>query len=260
MTGYRQTIVEEFAAQAESFNRSEAANAAATLEGLVTLAAPRPGERWLDAACGPGVVARALAPRVGHVTGVDATPAMIELARREAAANGVANADFALGDVTALAAADGSFDGALSRFALHHIPLPGRVVAELARVVRPGGRVVLADTLADETLEAFSFAQEIERLRDPSHWASLTAGGLRALGTGAGLELEHESAVELELDYGQWLARGSGRENAPLIEAALADRPAGSPGFAVVAANGRRILRLRVGITLWRRPAAARAQ
>jgi len=135
-------LVGEFTHQAESFNRSQAANARETLEALVELAAPQPGERWLEAACGPGVVSRALAPRAGSVHGVDLTPAMVELARREAA--GLDNATFAVGDATALDDADGSYDGALARFTIHHVPVPARLVEELARVVRPGGHLLLS--------------------------------------------------------------------------------------------------------------------
>ena len=100
-----ESLVGEFSHQAESFNRSQAANAPETLAALVELADPRPGERWLEAACGPGVVARALAPRAGSVHGVDLTPAMVELARREAA--GLENATFSVGDATALPDPDG---------------------------------------------------------------------------------------------------------------------------------------------------------
>jgi 2-polyprenyl-3-methyl-5-hydroxy-6-metoxy-1,4-benzoquinol methylase len=213
---HRDRIVSEFSRQAESFNTSEAARAAATLDGLLALTAARPEERWLDAACGPGVISRALAPLVGHVEGVDATLAMIAVARREAAAAGLANTTFTVGDVTALTVPEGSFDAAINRFAIHHVPVPGRMVAELARVVRPGGRIVLSDTVADADARTCGWAQAIERLRDPSHWASLPLEQLRALGTAAGLTLADERLTTLEIDFDDWLAPGLGtRERAP---------------------------------------------
>src|SRR5690348_14984781 len=225
-------LVGEFTHQAESFNRSQAANAREKLEALVDLASPKPGERWLGAACGPGVGARALAPRAGSVVGVDLTPKMVELARREAAALG--NVEFAVGDATALEAADGSFDGALARFVIHHVPVPARLVEELARVVRPGGAVVLADHLLDEDPAAAAWSQELERLRDPSHWASLTLERLRALGAAAGLELEAEEIVPLALDLAEWLQRGSGYAVArPLMERLLAAPPASAERFVI---------------------------
>src|SRR5436853_3907622 len=135
----------EFTHQSESFNVAPVMRSADTLGRLVDMIPGAPGERWLDAACGPGLVARGLAPRVGQVHGVDMTPAMVDVARREAAAEGIANAVFSVGDATALDFADGAFDGAVTRFSLHHIPVPARVVEELARVVRRGGTVGLAD-------------------------------------------------------------------------------------------------------------------
>ena len=140
---HERTILDEFTRQAESFNTAAVANAPETLAELVRFAAPRPDERWVEAACGPGLIARALAPLTRTVVGFDTTPAMIALARREAA--GLTNLAFAMGDATALDAADGDFDGAVTRFSLHHIPVPSRVVAELARVVRPGGTIASLD-------------------------------------------------------------------------------------------------------------------
>ena len=227
-----ESLVGEFSHQAESFNRSQAANAPETLAALVELADPQPGERWLEAACGPGVVARALSPRAGAVHGVDLTPAMVELARREAAE--LENVSFSVGDATALDEPDGAFDGALARFTLHHVPVPARLVEELARVVRPGGAVVLADHLLDEDPDAAAWSQELERLRDPSHWVSLPLERLRALGTDAGLRLETEAIVPLALDLGEWLERGSGYAVArPLLERMLAAPPASARRFVV---------------------------
>jgi SAM-dependent methyltransferase len=227
-----ETLVGEFTHQAESFNRSQAANARETLAALVDLADPRPRERWLEAACGPGIVTRALAPRAGSVHGVDLTPAMVELARREAA--GLENVTFAVGDATALPDADGACDGAITRFSLHHVPVPARLVEELARVVRPGGAVVLADHLLDEDPEAAAWSAELERLRDPSHWASLPLERLRALAADAGLEREREEVVPLALDLGEWLERGSGTATRrPLLERLLAAPPASARRFVV---------------------------
>jgi SAM-dependent methyltransferase len=237
------TIVDEFTRQAESFNTAAVANAPETLAELARFAAPSRDERWLEAACGPGLIARALAPLAGAVVGVDATPAMVSLARREAA--GLANVEFALGDAGALAFADGEFDGAITRFSLHHIPVPSRVVAELARVVRPGGKVVIADHLVDDDADAAAWETEVERLRDPSHWAALPLRRLRALGEAAGLTLEAERIVPLALDYEDWLARGGGPRG--LVEAALAERPAGAECLRV--ADG--VLELRMWIGRW---------
>lgn len=218
------------------------ANAPQTLDELVRFAAPSRDERWLEAACGPGLIARRLAAVAGSVVGVDATPAMIEVARREAP-----DLDFRVGDATALELADGELDGAVTRFSLHHIPVPSRVVAELARVVRPGGKVVIADHLVDDDADAAAWETEVERLRDPSHWAALSLGRLRSLGERAGLTLEEERIVPLALDFEDWLARGGGPRE--LVVAALGERPGGAECLSV--RDG--ILHLRMWLARWRR-------
>ena len=167
------TIRAEFTHQSRAFNASPLMRSAETLRGLVDFLPTGPSQRWIDVACGPGLVAGALAPRVAHVVGVDMTEAMVDLARAEARREAIANADFRVGDATRLGGQDGEFDGAVTRFSLHHIPLAGRVVAEMARVVRPGGFVVVGDRHAPDE-PAAAWQEEIERLRDPSHWACLT--------------------------------------------------------------------------------------
>lgn len=255
MDAQQASIRDEFSRQAESFARSPAMSAAETLGALVELVPADPGGRWLEVACGPGIVARALAPRVGAVAGVDLTPSMIEKARSEAAAVGATNLEFSLGDATALDFPDAGFDGAVTRFSLHHIPVPGRVLAEMARVVRPGGWVVVADHLTDANGDAAAWHAEIERLRDPSHWACLTPERLRRLGGAAGLELDHKEVLTFDIDFDEWLRRGTGgAASAELIERLLTEAPAGAESFHVFdSAEGRR-LGLRNSLARWRVP------
>lgn len=248
------TLITAFTEQAETFAASAVAYAAQTLDELVAMAAPQPSERWLDAACGPGIVTRRLAPLVREAHGVDLTPAMVDAARRETARAGLANVTFAVGDATATGAAGASFDGAVTRFSIHHLPLPVRLVEELARVVRSGGAIVLADHVADEDPRAAAWSQEIERLRDPSHWACLPPPGLRELGRRAGLTLEDERLAAIELDFDDWLRRGTTDPAAhALVERALTERPGGAEYFAVEPRDGRRVLRLRLWTARWRR-------
>ena len=83
---FEDTLVDEFTRQATSFNASPAMSSEETLHSLIAMLPLAADQHWLDVACGPGIVSRALAPRVARVTGVDMTPAMIELARAEAGA------------------------------------------------------------------------------------------------------------------------------------------------------------------------------
>jgi SAM-dependent methyltransferase len=251
---HEDAIRSEFTHQSQTFNVAPAMRSAETLQALIELIPSGPDQRWLDVACGPGLVARAVAPRVGSVLGVDLTEAMIDLARREARREGLSNAEFALGDATRLDLPNGSFDGAVTRFSLHHVPVPGRVVAEMARVVRPGGAVVLADHLHADDHDGALWQEEIERLRDPSHWACLTHRTIQELGRRHGLELVRERVAPFAMSFDEWLSRGSGGPAAAgLIERALSARPGGSEAYRVEPGRDGRTLHLRYSLTLWRR-------
>jgi SAM-dependent methyltransferase len=252
---YEDSIRDEFTRQVDEFADARPMSAEGVLGVLVDLAPEEEGSRWIDLACGPGLVSRALARRAGSVLGVDLTPAMLERARRDAGEDGLENVSFEVGDATSLAAGEDSFDGAITRFSLHHIPAPGRVVEEMARVVRPGGWVVVGDHLTDEDGEAAAWHQEIERLRDPTHWACQTQAGMRTLGERAGLELDLERVVPLELDFEGWLVRASGAETgAPVVDRLLAERAASECFEVFEGDDGRRKLRLRYWLGRWRVP------
>jgi 2-polyprenyl-3-methyl-5-hydroxy-6-metoxy-1,4-benzoquinol methylase len=98
-----------------------------------------PGDA-LDAACGTGRHAAALVAAGHRTVGVDQSDDMLAVARAK-----VTEADFRVADVTALPFDDGTFDLAVCALALTHLADPTSAVAELARVVRPGGTVVLSD-------------------------------------------------------------------------------------------------------------------
>jgi ubiquinone/menaquinone biosynthesis C-methylase UbiE len=144
-----------------------------------------PQMRVLDVACGPGIVACALAPHAGHVTGIDLTPAMIEQARQRQRTLTLGNMDWQVGRATALPFANASFDRVVTRYSLHHMTDPLAVLAEMCRVCRPGGRIIVIDaTPAPECQAAYD---RMEILRDPSHTSALTQDELRGLGRALGL-------------------------------------------------------------------------
>jgi SAM-dependent methyltransferase len=248
-------IRDEFAHQAESFARSPTMSLAETLDVLVDLVPEDPEARWIEVACGPGLIARAMAPRVGSVVGFDLTPAMIDRARADAGTAGIENVSFEVGDATALDLPDDSFDGAITRFSLHHIPAPVRVLEEMRRVVRPGGHVVLADFVTDDDATGAAWQEQIERLRDPSHWALLTPSRIAALADRVGLEPDLDRVVPFEIDYDEWLDRGSGGPaNASLIERLLGEKPATAGSFTVSDGGDGRLLAYRNALFRWRVP------
>lgn len=131
----------------------------------------RPGMRVLDAGCGLGTAAIELASLVqpgGAVVGMDVSDLMLDQARTRASAAG-ADIELVHGDITAMSFTDDEFDAARSERVLQHLETPEIAVAELMRVVRPGGRVVVVDTDWDSmTID----------LQDVELWSRLRAASL----------------------------------------------------------------------------------
>jgi ubiquinone/menaquinone biosynthesis C-methylase UbiE/DNA-binding transcriptional ArsR family regulator len=98
-----------------------------------------------DLGCGTGQVSAALAPFVGHVVAVDASAAMLQAAKRRLL--GFANVDLRRGELESLPIDDARLDAATMMLVLHHVPEPERALAEVARVLTPGGRLIIVDML-----------------------------------------------------------------------------------------------------------------
>ena len=131
-----------------------------------------PGMILLDVACGAAHAAEVAAPYVRQVVGIDLTPALLAIGAERLRDAGITNVLLQEGHAAALPFVDASFDLVFCRTALHHFPQPETCVAEMARVCRPGGRVVLSDMIAPsaEVRDAFD---DLHRRIDPSHARAL---------------------------------------------------------------------------------------
>jgi ubiquinone/menaquinone biosynthesis C-methylase UbiE len=189
----------------------------------------------VDLACGPGTFVRPMARHVKRAAGVDITPAMLARARKEAEAAGLANTTFFCADVEALPFADASWNISLCGYALHHLLRPAQVVREMARVVRPGGRVAVVDMILPEGADAETH-NRIERVRDPSHTRTLTVAELKNLFRDAGLRELAAEMHERHREFDDWMHVG-GAEPGSAIHAEArrlmeADLGRASSGFS----------------------------
>jgi ubiquinone/menaquinone biosynthesis C-methylase UbiE len=216
-------MADRFARTADRFAARQDERAEELAAKVHAFVLPHGGERALDAGTGAGALAFALAPRVREVVGVDRVPELLARARERAAAYD--NVTFVEADITKLPFEDASFDLAATLRTLHHVPRPELVIAELVRVTRPGGNVVVIDQIAPVDPLAALAADRFERARDPAHARLLPEIDLRHLFEANGLVLVRQRH-ELErrtLDAYLDLAGCAGE----LREAALALAPDG---------------------------------
>jgi SAM-dependent methyltransferase len=205
---------DRFARTAAQVAARQDARAAELAQRVYAFVLPNGTERALDVGCGAGALALALAPHVAEVVGVDRVPELLALARERAPEN----ATFVEGDAVALGFDDASFDLAGTLRTLHHVPRPELVLAEMTRVTRPGGRVLVIDQIAPiDPLEAFA-VDRFERARDPDHARLLPDGDLRQLFEANRLALLRERRETERRELGGYLelaaCEGAARETA----------------------------------------------
>jgi len=199
-------VTDEFTRQAQTFEvwaENVDADVGARFGGALGEAARG---RLIDVACGPGVVTAALAPAAASVVAFDATEQMLAKARARCAKAGLNNVEFKTGDAEQLPFADGEFDGAVTRAALHHFAEPQRAIGEMFRVLRPGGVAVFADVISSENDEESRLHNAIERLRDPSHVRMLPASELESAARQAGFRDLEAATWDIGRELEEWFS------------------------------------------------------
>ncbi len=199
-------VTDEFTRQAQTFEvwaENVDADVAARFGGALGRAARG---RLIDVACGPGVVTAALAPNAASIVAFDATDEMLEKTRARCVKAGLRNVEFKSGDAEHLPFAEGEFDGAVTRAALHHFADPQRAIAEMFRVLRPGGVAVFADVISSEDAEESRLHNAIERLRDPSHVRMLPASELESAARRAGFGELQTARWDMNRELEEWFS------------------------------------------------------
>ena len=184
---------------------------------LITLADLEEGQRVLDVATGPGMVARGAAAlvksdmtdgvdEVGQVMGVDIANDAIEVARQRARDAGLTNIEFMIDDAEALQLADAQFDRVFCSFGLMHFPAPDKAMAEMARVLVPGGRVVVAVWGESQDVPFIELALRVmartfppPKVERPSMFRLGTPDALGSLATNAGLRVVAVAPLTVEV-------------------------------------------------------------
>ncbi len=200
-------FVHAWSARGTAYAASAVHKSGPSLVKLLALVRPHPGDNCLDLGTGAGHTAAALAARAEHVVGLDVSPGMVTAAQK--AYGVVSNLEFVVAPAhdTGLSP---DFDLITARHTLHHHTDPAATLREAARLLRPGGRLVVADEVtpdsSDSGLDAWYDA--VERARDPTHVRAYTMDEWRAFVAGAGLTwIVGDSDTRYDIDVASWLER-----------------------------------------------------
>jgi ubiquinone/menaquinone biosynthesis C-methylase UbiE len=202
-----QAAQRQFGAIAAAYATSAVHASGEDLQVLIETADLNGSESALDLGCGAGHTALALARHARDVVAADVTPEMLQVAQQLAGQRGLTNVRFQEADATDLPFEPASFDLVTSRYSAHHFPDPARAAAEVARVLRPGGRFLLADTVAPEAPLFDTFCNAVELLRDPSHVRNARITEWERILRAAGLEFALIWRSTLELEGSGWIQR-----------------------------------------------------
>ncbi|HTU89615.1 MAG TPA: class I SAM-dependent methyltransferase [Gemmataceae bacterium] len=211
MNNHDRALAAAFDKAAAQFERAPVQTDPGLLASLIRVADLPPGGRVLDAGCGPGLVAEALLQAGYHVFGVDLSEEMIARARQRCAPYGE-RASFEQKSLFDPLLA-GPFDGAISRFVLHHTPDPVAFIRRQAELLRPGGVLAACDHTTDPHPTLRDWHCRIECARDRTHTRNATPGEMVDLFAAVGLTELRLIEAPLVLDFDEWFDRGTPAED-----------------------------------------------
>jgi len=203
----KQSVREHFGPVANNYATAQVHRAGPDLEVLVELAGVTGDERVLDVGCGAGHTALQIAPHVARVDALDLTTPMLDQVARLAAERGLGNVHPQLGDAEAIPFRDEQFEVVTCRLCAHHFQRPGRAVAEMFRVLAPGGRLILIDIVAPDAPELDTFLNAFELLRDPSHVRDHSIAQWQTMLGAAGFSVDRILSFPMRIGFEAWLTR-----------------------------------------------------
>jgi SAM-dependent methyltransferase len=226
MNDHDQELAKAFDTQAPQFERAPVQSDPVALARLVRDADFPPGGSVLDAGCGPGLVSAALLQAGYRVLGVDLSREMIQRARTRCARFAETARFLQLSVFDPSLVHLGPFDGAISRFVLHHVLDPVSFVRQAVELLRPGGVVAICDHVTDTDPERSAHHDAIETARDRTHTRNLSGGQLVDLFASAGLSEIRFVEESFSLDFDEWFDRSTPSQPKDYVRDLLLSGPA----------------------------------
>jgi len=205
--GQKARVQAQFGPSAQDYVASAGHAGGDDLERLVAWGRTRGGQRVLDVATGGGHTALAFAGFAPAVVATDLTLPMLEAARGFIWGRGADTVRFLASDVEALPFRGASFGVVTCRIAAHHFPAILTALKEIARVLKPGGCLLLQDILGHDDRELAAFILDVEKRRDPSHVRALPQREWAAFLKAAGMTVIDESILSKVRPWEEWTGR-----------------------------------------------------
>ncbi len=203
----RKDIVKrQFDLQAQSFSNWSVTRNEEYMQAYFEFMGIDKRDELLDVACGTGEFSAFCARRIKGVHGIDISGKMIELAKKQAYANGLNNITFECYDVENIPCASNSFSVVACRSAFHHMENYPRVFEEMLRCCRYGGRLAVQDIMAYNDQKVNSFFEALEKEVDISHNATLHREKFIDLFDRNQAEVIRSLVVEIELNFRNYLS------------------------------------------------------
>lgn len=207
MTSHDNQVNRQFGPAASAYLTSTTHAQGADLTKLGHIVQGKSAAKVLDLGCGAGHVSFAVAAQVGEVMAYDLSGDMLTVVAREAAKRGMGNIATRQGIAEKLPFADCSFDYVLTRFSAHHWSDLPRALAEMRRVLKDEGRVIIVDVVAPASPLLDTHLQSIELLRDVSHVRNYSIAEWNRQLTAAGLHVDTSEQWKLPLEFKAWVTR-----------------------------------------------------
>jgi ubiquinone/menaquinone biosynthesis C-methylase UbiE len=201
---HQKLIMDQFTKQAVPFSEIPGHSNEEATRLFMEMAHLRKEDTVLDVACGPGLLACAIAPYVRHITGIDIVPTMIEKTQKSQQEKKLSNIGWRVGDIQPLPFANSSYSVVVSRYAFHHFLKPAAVLREMMRVAQSGGRVAVIDVFTSSSKQSDAY-DRVEKLRDPSHVRALPLAELQEMVSNAGLVHSRTQFYRMEIELEQQL-------------------------------------------------------
>ncbi len=220
-------VNQQFGSTAKNYLTSAVHAQGADLRRLTRLVQQRQPNRILDLGCGGGHASYAAAAGAdGQVVAYDLSEEMLGVVKEEAARRGLDNLTIQQGSADALPFADASFELVVSRYSAHHWMQIEASIAEAARVLAPGGALIIIDVVAPQTPLYDTVLQTIELLRDASHVRDYRQSEWRAMLSAAGLSVDDSDTWKLALNFDAWIKRiGTAPARVAALQATMSALP-----------------------------------